>query len=357
MKKLFPVIALVCITLTLFGCKKPEPVEEVFGVLTFSLTMPSGQTLQCVVDQDAKTIVNTSDPVEPGLPASQYVMKINYTATVDTDVKLDGASIESGVTTADFSAPVTIVAAKGGKEIAYTVTVIEDANDASLTTGKRVNSNMTGSGFPQAAWFDVAFFKGAFYAITSSYPDGTADADPANYEVYKSEDGISWTKLNTNLPAVGAYGARLVVFKDKLWSIGGGYLFGTDAYGIGPELMWGMPDMYEIGSIYTFSTSDGENWTQETAVDESDVIQGRMDTRFFPVNDKLHYCGGFASIFGAFQQRIYTIANSTDGFTWAGVDGVDLSSAATRVCAGVMYYFKGKLYLAGKKRHMLWETR
>ncbi|MBO4417675.1 MAG: hypothetical protein J5801_06120 [Bacteroidales bacterium] len=346
MKKLLSVTALLCVMLAIFGCDKPEPEPEVFGVLTFSLTMPSGQTLQCVVDQDAKTIVNSSDPVEPGLPASQYIMKINYTATVDTDIKLDGASIESGVTTADFSAPVTIVAVKGDKEISYTVTVIEDANDASLTSGKRVNSDMTGSGFPAAAWFDVAFFKGEFFAITSSYPEGTADENPANYEVYKSADGIAWTKVETNIPVVGAFGARLAVFNDKLWSFGGGYLYGSDANGIGPELMWGMAGFFDIGAFYIFSSPDGENWTQETAVDESEVVSGYVDSRILNINNKLNYFGGMATVFGS-MQKTYNVASSTDGFTWTPVGEVDRASAAATIGCGAMYAFKGTLYLAG----------
>ena len=347
MKKLFPVIALVCITLTLFGCKKPDPVEEVFGVLTFSLTMPSGQTLQCVVDQDAKTIINTSDPVEPGLPAAQYVMKINYTATVDTDVKFDGTSIESGVTTADFSAPVTIVAAKGGKEISYTVTIIEDANDASLTSGKRVNSDMTGSGFPACAWFDVTMFKGEFYAITSTYPDGTAIDNSAYYDVYKSSDGISWTKVETNIPTVGAFGARLVVFQDKLWAFGGGYLYGTNEDGMAPEIFMGMTQYFDILDTYVFSTSDGQNWTKETVVDEGGVFSAEpLDARLFVQDNKLVYLGGMACSFMQLQKQ-FSAASSTDGITWTGAEGIDRTSMATRLGCGACYSFKGKLFLAG----------
>ena len=134
MKKLFPLVALMCFAMVLWGCHKPQ--DDPFGILTFSLTMPNGQTVECVVDQEAKTIVNTADPVEPDMPESQYVMKINYTATLETEVKMGGEAVESGVTTADFSAPVTIVAVKGDKEISYTVTLTEDANDASQTSGK-----------------------------------------------------------------------------------------------------------------------------------------------------------------------------------------------------------------------------
>ena len=354
MKKLFPVIALMCIMIVVFGCKKPEPepgpgpddppVEDVFGILSFSLTMPNGQTLECTVDQEATTIVNDKDPVEPGLRPSDFIMKMNYTATLETTVKFNGAAIESGVTTADFSSPVTVTAVKGDKEISYTVTVIEDANDASLTSGKRINSDMRASGFPEAAWFDVVLFHDEFYAITSSYPEGTAAENPALYDVYKSEDGISWTKVNTSINTVGGYGARLVVFNDKLWAFGGGHFYGTDEDGNEPESMWGMfPD---ISRLFLYSSPDGENWTEETVVDEGGVVNGYVDARLFVKGDKLIYMGGLGCVFGQIQ-RSFNMAESTDGVTWTKIEGFAADGPAPMFSCYAMYPFKDKLYMAG----------
>lgn len=332
--------------LMLSSCKKePEPiVEDPFGILTFSLTMPNGQTIQCAVDQDAKTIINTADPVEPGLPASQYVMKINYTATLETTVKMGDEAVVSGETTADFSSPVTIVAVKGDKEVSYTVTVIEDANDASQTSGKRVNSDMTGSGFPQCAWFDIAMFNGEFYAITSSYPEGTAEENPAYYDVYKSADGIAWTKVETSIPTTGAFGARLVVFNNKLWAYGGGRFYGTDEDGTAPESMWGMfPD---ISQLFLSSTADGQNWTTETVIDEGSVFNGYVDARLFEKDGKLVYMGGLTCVFGQIQ-KAYNVATSPDGITWTGVESIDKTSGAAMYGCGALYNFKGKTFIAG----------
>ena len=326
--------------LMLSSCKKQD---DPFGILTFSLTMPNGQTLECVVDQTAFTIVNTNDPVEPGMPASQYVMKINYTATLETSVKLGGEAVVSGETTADFSSPVTIVAAKGGKEVSYTVTVIEDANDASQTSGKRVNTDMTNSGFPQCAWFDVTMFNGEFYAMTASYPEGTADENPALYDIYKSADGISWTKVNTSIAVTGGFGARLVVFNNKLFAVGGGRFYGTDEDGNEPETFYGFP---EIRQFFLSSTTDGVNWTTETAVDEAGVFTGYVDTRLFVKDNKLFYFGGIACVFMQLQGT-YNAASSADGITWTGVGEIDRSSTATLLKCPAGYNFKGKLYLAG----------
>lgn len=333
--------------LMLTGCKKPGPgpiVEDPFGILSFSLTLPNGQTLQCVVDQDAKTIINSSDPVEPDMPASQYIMKINYTATLETEVKMGGEVVESGVTTADFSAPVTIVAVKGDKEVSYTVTVVEDANDASQTSGKRVNSNMTGSGFPACAWFDVAMFKGEFYAITSYYPEGTAAENHAYYDVYKSADGIAWQKVNTSIAVTGAFGARLVVFKDKLWAYGGGRYYGIDEDGNNPEQGW-MPGP-EISGLYLSSSPDGEDWAAETVVDDSYAFNGYVDPRLIVQGDQLTYMGGLGCVFGMLQ-RSYNVATSSDGVTWTPVEGADKTANAARSFCCPLYTFKGKTFVAG----------
>lgn len=339
--KLLAVLFIGALVLT--SCKKPEPepvVEDPFGILTFSLTLPNGQTLQCVVDQDAKTIVNSSDPVEPDMPASQYIMKINYTATLETEIKMGGEAVESGVTTADFSAPVTIVAVKGDKEISYTVTVVEDANDASQTSGKRVNSNMTGSGFPECAWFDVAMFKGEFYAMTASYPEGTAAENPALYDFYKSADGISWTKVNTSINVTGAFGARLVVFKDKLYAVGGGRYYGTDEDGVAPQQFYGMPS---ITGLFLCSTEDGETWTDCNA--DGSIAPGSMDPNLIVAGDNL-YCITNISVSMYQIQHFVFILNTSDGATWTPVVDYDRNGPLA-LANYAMYSFKGKLYLAG----------
>lgn len=343
--KLLAVLFIGALVLT--SCKKPEPepvVEDPFGILTFSLTLPNGQTLQCVVDQDAKTIVNSSDPVEPDMPASQYIMKINYTATLETEIKMGGEAVESGVTTADFSTPVTIVAVKGDKEISYTVTVVEDANDASQTSGKRVNSDMRSSGFPACAWFDVAMFKGEFYAITSYYPEGTAVENNAYYDVYKSADGIAWQKVNTSIAVTGAFGARLVVFKDKLWAYGGGRYYGIDEDGNAPEQGW-MPGP-EISHLFIDSSADGENWTAETVVNEDGSFNAFIDPKLSVQGDQLAFMGGLRAIFGLLQGA-FNVSTSSDGITWTGIEGIDRTILATRIFCNAIYTFKGKTFLAG----------
>ncbi|MBR1869701.1 MAG: exo-alpha-sialidase [Bacteroidales bacterium] len=329
--------------LLLSSCKKDK--EDTFGILTASISLPSGQTFECAVDQKAFTITNEADPAEPGT-ADQFLVKITYTATIGTTVNYNGEPLQSGITEVDLSSPAVIVAIKGGKEVTYTVTLAEDANDDSMTKGKRVNSDMTAAGFPHCAWFDIAYFKGAFYAITSSYPDGTAAENTAYHNVYKSIDGISWTKVTTNIKVVGAFGAKLVVFKDKLYAVGGGYLYGKNEDEYGPELMWGMAGFYDIAELYIYSSADGSTWAKETVKDEAGVFSGYMDPRLFADAEKLTYRGGMASVFGQIQ-KTYNVATSTDGATWTALGEVDKSGAGPLLGCAAMYEFKGKLYVAG----------
>jgi len=339
-------ISALALSSVLTSCKKEE--EETFGILTMSLSMPNGQTVECTVDQATFAINNAADPVEPGLPAAMYQMTVTYTSTLSTTVKYNGEDVVSGTTVIDFSEPVTLTANKGGKTNTYTVTVMSDANDKSETEGKKVNADMTKAGFPNCAWFDVALFKDCFYAITSSYPDGTAEANTAYYNVYKSEDGISWTKVSTSIKAVGAYGAKLVEFNGKLFAFGGGKYYGTDEDGNAPESMWGMfPD---ITQLFAYSTTDGTDWQKLTITKPSVFMNGYVDPKFQVIGNNLVFLGGLACTYGQLQNG-WGYATSADGETWTN-DPVAVNTIkaggdyALQNCATV-FNFKGKVFQLG----------
>jgi hypothetical protein len=59
-----------------------------------------------------------------------------------------------------------------------------------------------------------------------------------NNEVWSSSDGLKWTKVADAAPWAGMETPRLLIFKDKLWMIGG------------------------QGHSDTWSSGDGKNWTQ-----------------------------------------------------------------------------------------------
>lgn len=357
LSKISALFAIAALTATLLpSCQKED--DSPFGILTMSLTMPNGKTVACAVNQELLTIDNAADPVEVGMPAPLYTMKVTYTATLDTKVTYNGADLVSGETAIDFSAPVTLVASKQGKKTVrtntYTVTLKSDTNDKSETEGKKVNADMTSGGFPKALYYDIALFKDAFWAITATYPNGTSPKDPAFYHVYKSIDGISWEKVATNLKIIGGVGARLVVFKDKLWSFGGGRYYGTDEEGNESSLSWdGVSPEMDIPEFFVYSTSDGTNWAKETVEVEGSAfaLPGCIDPKVVNTGSTLVYLGSLVASFGMLQGAA-AIVTSTDGIHWkvnADANKAENAGAAflrekINSCA---YSFNGKLYNAG----------
>ncbi|MBR0255775.1 MAG: hypothetical protein IJQ69_07655 [Bacteroidales bacterium] len=345
MKKIhvYVLVALCCVTAVLpLSCFREK--EETIGILSASFIMRTGQSLECSVNQDMHIISNANDPVEPGMAPSMYVMKITYTSTIGSTVYYKGAVLESSVTEVDLSEPVMLTVVKEEKQVQYTLQLVEDSNDKSQNEGKRITADMRTSGFPDCAYFDIAYFKDKFFAITSSYPEGTAEENPAFYNVYKSEDGLNWTKVDTGIKVVGAYGARLLVFNEKLWAFGGGRFYGTDEDGNAPETMWGMfPD---ISQLFLCSTSDGETWTKDTPVDASGALGAYVDSRLFIQGNKLTLYGGLGCVFGQIQKS-FSLANTTDGITWNAFEGVDKESMPAKMSCYALYNFKGKLYVAG----------
>lgn len=357
LSRFFTLLAIAALAVTLFpSCNKED--NSPFGILTMSLTMPNGKTIACAVNQEMLTIDNAADPVEVGMPTPLYTMKVTYTATLDTKVTFNGADLVSGETTIDFSAPVTLIATKQGKKTTrtntYTVKILADANDKSETEGKKVNADMATAGFPKAMYYDIALFNDAFWAITASYPNGTTPKDPAFYHVYKSIDGISWEKVATNLKIIGGVGARLMVFKGKLWSFGGGRYYGTDEESNESGLSWDgvSPDM-DIPEFFVYSTSDGTNWTKEEIEIEGNAysLPGCIDPKVVNTGSTLVYLGSLVPSFGMLQGAA-AIVTSTDGIHWKvdeEADKHEISAAAflrekINSCA---YSFKGKLYNAG----------
>lgn len=353
--RLLSLLVAAAVSVTLFSACQKEDTSP-FGITEMSLTMPNGRTVKCTVNQDALTIDNGNDPVETGLPAPMYIMKVNYKATLETTVTYNGAPLQSGVTEIDFSSPVVLEAKKPGKKtdrkINYTVTVKSDANDKSETEGKKLNEDMTKAGFPACSYADVAVFKDEFYAITAEFPSGTATTDPAYYRVYKSMDGISWTKVETNLKVIGGMGARLMVFKDKLWSFGGGRYYGTDEDGNASSAGWFGPTDYNIPEFFVYSTPDGRNWTKETIEIEGNQSSfgGCILPRIASTGSTLVFTGGLVSAFGMLQGGA-SVVTSSDGIKWTvNEDAMKAENAVEAIKFKVnscLYYFKGKVFNAG----------
>lgn len=139
------------------------------------------------------------------------------------------------------------------------------------------------SSLPHAIFYAAASFKGALWII------GGYDGNAATAEVWKSTDGLVWTRVVEKAPWSARSGAKTVVFKDHLYLIGGGIIDGAQANDV-------------------WSTADGKTWRQETT-----AIAPEKPTGYTPIvfNDSIWLVGANRS--GEFRSEMLV---SHDGKTW-----------------------------------------
>lgn len=92
---------------------------------------------------------------------------------------------------------------------------------------------------PHTIFYGVASFKGAMW-IVGGYRDGRESG-----EVWRSTNGVDWTRLLERAPWSARSNPKLVTFHDRLFLIGGGILDGAGANDV-------------------WSTADGVDWRRET---------------------------------------------------------------------------------------------
>ncbi len=111
-------------------------------------------------------------------------------------------------------------------------------------------------------------------------------------DVWSSSDGINWTQETASAAWAGRSGHTAVVFNNKIWVIGGEKGF-VDNYAV-------------LGDVW--SSSDGVNWTQETA---SPAWGTRVLHSSVVFNNKMWVIGGYVD-----HDRRNDIWSSSDGVNW-----------------------------------------
>ena len=211
---------------------------------------------------------------------------------------------------------------------------------------------------PSAYDFDVTVFNDKFYAITSAKVN-----DLIEYQLYESENGVKWNEVSYNCVdsennpcTIGGRGARLAVWNNRLYVIGGGRYDGADKYGYGPEVSWGSPT---VSNWRSFSTEDGINFKVDTIGIEykkqDDKFVRRIPTptsypNVFAYGNKIFYQGGYAGqVFGMWQFNAQFYA-TTDGKNWDSVtDNISLKN----LHKSAYFTFKGKLWCVGGFKNYL----
>ena len=138
------------------------------------------------------------------------------------------------------------------------------------------------------AFKDKMWFMGGWY-------NGRLPDHSASNEVWSSSDGVAWQQVTSHADWTPRIAAGIVVFKDKLWILGGceDYYFGTE----------------KNLKNDVWSSSDAEHWKLETA-DAGWAPRGYHQA--VVLGDKIYVMGG-----GNYQPK-YVVYNDV----WSSSDGV-----------------------------------
>jgi hypothetical protein len=138
------------------------------------------------------------------------------------------------------------------------------------------------SSLPHAIFYATASFKGSLWIV------GGYNGNKVTSEVWNSQDGLVWTRVIEQAPWSARSGAKVVIFRNKMFLIGGGVIDGLQANDV-------------------WSSADGVTWTREA---DQIAPEKPMGTPFV-YDNKLWLVGANRS--GTFESGM---AVSDDGKTW-----------------------------------------
>jgi hypothetical protein len=207
----------------------------------------------------------------------------------------------------------------GGIQRGYSNNVWQTTNGVDWT------ALSSGAQFSPRATHGVSF-NGQLWIVGGATANSNETNSGDSNEIWRSANGIDWTRVTPTGPIFSPRdGHGVVVFKDKLWVIGG-WNNSTGAGGTEEFL------------ADVWSSSDGVAWTRVTA---STGFEPRVAHDVVVFQDKLWVTGGRLSIGGDGND----VWSSPDGVTWAGVGNPGTTFTARRSHRVVA--FNGELWLTG----------
>lgn len=329
----------------------------------------SAKEYRCTPNQSTGIIENTSDRVDWDVTdASLTRTMVKVTATLNTVVYYNDQVIGADGLEIDVKNSVTLTAKdNSGNTKVYTLNVVR-ATTASGETMVLKSSSF--QGLPSNLLsFDMAYFKDKFYAITTSVT-GADENKVENYQLFSSVDGLNWTEVayqadvtgvnfadgQVNDYVIGGEGARLAVFNDRMYVLGGARTQAPDKFGNAAENSWGMA---VISYWRSFSTEDGLTFKVDTVgmtyqkangdmVSYQQLTNTNMNTVVF--DGKLFMKSGYNITFGM-GQNAQVYAYTSDGKAWNQItpvasDGTTSVDVARRL-GDAFFAFKGKLWCVG----------
>ena len=214
---------------------------------------------------------------------------------------------------------------------------------------------------------DMAYFNNKFYAITAS-----VSGETENLQLFSSEDGLRWTEVayqtetaGIQLPegqdgfVVGGEGARLQVFNNRLYVLGGVRSKGADKYGNPAEATtdWFGNVVPELKYWRSCSTEDGVTFRADTldmVYTRNDVVTPTSQMAVcYPsptvLGGKMYLKSGYLFAFGMAQCKSQLIVTE-NGKDWKSVSPVDNEGNSVDVTYRLhdaFFSFKGKLWTLG----------
>ncbi|WP_231759282.1 Ig-like domain-containing protein [Microbulbifer elongatus] len=142
--------------------------------------------------------------------------------------------------------------------------------------------------FPGRAFHEVVEYENALYLIGGEEGIGTGGALSFKRDVWKSNDGVNWTRLVDRAPFMGE--GKVAVFDGKIWVIG---------------------DSAFSGDSKIYSSTDGLNWDLELT---ESPFGSREDMAVYIWNEKLFVSGGMGP--DGSDDLMNDVWSSPDGRTW-----------------------------------------
>jgi|GEM_PF-1055405 len=344
-KKLLLFVGIVGAVVTT-SCSDDDPkLSDLTGILSFGFTNDIAKDYVFDVNNSTFEIKNNDS-----LPYQFDVQQLTaqFTTITGSTVTVNGTPQVSGVTTNDFSSPVTyLVTAEDGKTTkSYTV----DLSVAQL--------NPEGLKWNQASpnAFDVDYDSQVYFSVDNKHFLITGKTKTNDTKLYSSTDGTTWTEETISGDFPLGTNHNIVVRDDVAYVVG--FLEMSDPYGLG------IPAYYQQTLAEDlYSSTDGLTWTKTVGVLASGegwgkVYNGRINSPSFSVNNTIYAFGGNTSTFGNFnggkqEGSIYYppagVKNntliSTDGQTFTDSDPYTAEMPPRAYAAS--YILDNKMYVVG----------
>lgn len=360
MKKSFWFLfAALCMLTAACSSDDESSTPAAVGILSAQVT-PQGSSVSynCAIDQTTLKIENSADSVQWDVTdACLRQTTVTVSTTLGGTAYCNGTAIGSDGVVVDATSAVTLeVKDDNGQSKTYTLNVVR----ATAATGDDMVIKASAfKGFPTGIIdYDMAYFNDKFYATVTSLSGETE-----NYQLFTSEDGENWTEVAYKATTaegvdcvVGDEGARMAVFNNKFYVMGGARSKGTDKYGNQAETTWSWTGTAADLSVWrAYSTPDGVNFIDEgtnatytmsgTSYPTSYMACTQMS--FAELNGKLYMTNAIGFAYGLSSGKgLY--AYTSNGMDWTALrpatdDGAYISS----LHGEAFFSFKDKLWTAG----------